>query len=69
MLRFQQKVRRTMGSGAVALLEGSVEVDETVIEGSETGVRDQQNKKKQLLVMRIALQKRGIGRMYIQRDC
>ena len=43
-----------MGSGALSLLEGSVEVDETVVEGRE------------LLVMGIERKKQGIGRMYIQ---
>ena len=65
-LRFQQKVRHAMGSGAVSLLEGSVEVDETVIGGRETGVRGRKNEKKQLLVMGIERKKPGVGRMYVQ---
>ena len=65
-LRFQQKIRHAMGSGTLSLLEGSVEVDETVVGGRETGVRGRKNEKKQLLVMGIERKKQGIGRMYIQ---
>ena len=64
--RFQQKVRHAMGSGAIGLLEGSVEVDETVVGGEETGVRGRKNERKQLLVMGIARKKGGIGRMYVK---
>ena len=63
---FQQKVRRAISSRAIDLLQGSVEVNETVVRGRESGVRGRKNEKKLLLVVIIERKARGTDRMHAQ---
>ena len=46
------------------LLEGKVEVDETVVGGQEEGVVGRKNKNKKLVVFAIEKKKSGVGRVY-----
>jgi hypothetical protein len=61
---FKQKVMRAMKSGGLHLLQGKVEVDETVVGGSEEEVRGRKNKDKKLVVLGIERKGKGISRMY-----
>lgn len=61
---FKQKVMRAMKSSGNYLMEGKVEVDETVVGGQEENTRGRKNKKKKLVVFAIEKKGRGISRVY-----
>ena len=61
---FKQKVMRGMQSNHLHKLEGQVEVDETVIGGSEEGVVGRKNDKKRIVVLAIERKGKGISRFY-----
>jgi len=61
---FKQKVMRAMQSSHNYPMEGSVEVDETVVGGQEEGVRGRKNDKKQLVVFAIEKKGKGVARVY-----
>lgn len=61
---FKRKVMKAMGGSGNFLLQGTVEVDETVVGGSEEGVRGRKNGKKKLVVIAIEKKKKGVSRFY-----
>jgi hypothetical protein len=61
---FKQKVMNAMKTSGNFLLEGKVEVDETVVGGQEEGVVGRKNKNKKLVVFAIEKKKSGVGRVY-----
>jgi hypothetical protein len=61
---FKRKVMKAMQSSGNFLLEGNVEVDETVIGGQEEGVKGRKNKQKKLVVVAIEKKKKGVSRFY-----
>ena len=61
---FKQKVMVAMRSSGQSLMQGSVEVDETVVGGQEEGVVGRRNKKKKLVVFAIERKGKGISRLY-----
>lgn len=60
---FKQKVAAAMKSSGKHPLTGKVEVDETVVGGSEEGVRGRKNGKKKLVVLAIEKHGKGAGSM------
>lgn len=63
---FKRKVMKAMKSSGDFLLQGVVEVDETVVGGQEQGVRGRKNGKKKLVVIAIEKKKKGVSRFYAQ---
>jgi predicted RNA-binding Zn-ribbon protein involved in translation (DUF1610 family) len=61
---FKQKVMVAMKSSGQFLLQGKVEVDETVVGGQEEGVVGRKNKKKKLVVFAVERKGKGISRLY-----
>lgn len=61
---FKQKVMKAMESSNNFMLEGSVEVDETVVGGQEEGVVGRKNKNKKLVVFAIEKKGKGVSRVY-----
>ena len=61
---FKQKVMNAMKSSNNFMLEGRVEVDETVVGQQEQGVVGRKNKDKKLVVFAIEKKDKGISRMY-----
>lgn len=61
---FKQKVMVAMKSSGKSLMQGKVEVDETVIGGQEEGVVGRKNKKKKLVVFAIERKGKGVSRLY-----
>ena len=61
---FKQKVMNAMKSSNNFMLEGSVEVDETVVGQQEQGVVGRKNKDKKLVVFAIEKKDKGVSRMY-----
>ena len=61
---FKQKVMWGMKSSHLHKLMGQVEVDETVIGGSEEGVVGRKNGKKQIVVIAVERKGKGISRFY-----
>lgn len=61
---FKQKVAHAMKSSGNHPLTGKVEVDETVVGGSEEGVSGRQNRKKRIVVIAIEKREKGISRIY-----
>lgn len=61
---FKQKVMKAMVSSEKTLMQGKVEVDETVVGGQEEGVVGRKNKKKKLVVFAIERKGKGIQRIY-----
>ena len=61
---FKQKVMVAMKSSGQYLLQGKVEVDETVVGGQEEGVVGRKNKKKRLVVFAVERKGKGISRLY-----
>ena len=61
---FKQKVMRGMQSSHQHKLTGQVEVDETVVGGSEEGVIGRKNGKKQIVVVAVERKGKGISRFY-----
>jgi len=61
---FKQKVMVAMKSSGQFLLQGKIEVDETVIGGQEEGVVGRKNDKKKLVVFAIERKGKGISRLY-----
>jgi len=53
-----------MKSSGQFLMQGKVDVDETVVGGQEEGVVGRKNKKKKLVVFAIERKGKGIGRLY-----
>ena len=63
---FKRKVMKAMESSGDFLLQGVVEVDETVVGGQEEGVKGRKNAKKKLVVIAIEKKKKGVSRFYAQ---
>ena len=63
---FKRKVMKAMKSSGNHPIMGTVEVDETVFGGQETGVRGRQNKNKKLVVVGIEKKNKGVSRVYAQ---
>ncbi len=61
---FKQKVMRAMKSSGKDLLEGNVEVDESMVGGQEEGVVGRKNKNKKIVVFAIEKKGKGVGRVY-----
>jgi predicted RNA-binding Zn-ribbon protein involved in translation (DUF1610 family) len=61
---FKQKVAHAMKSSGTHPLVGKVEVDETVVGGSEEGVCGRKNGKKKIVVLAIEKRGKGVGRIY-----
>ena len=61
---FKQKVMKAMQSSDRFMLEGSVEVDETVVGGQEEGAVGRKNKRKRLVVFAIEKKSKGVSRIY-----
>jgi hypothetical protein len=61
---FKQKVAHAMKSSGKHPLRGKVEVDETVVGGSEEGVTGRKNGKKKIVVLAIEKRGKGVGRVY-----
>lgn len=61
---FKRKVMKAMKSSQQNLMDGTVEVDETVIGGQEKGMRGRKNKSKKLVVVGIEKKKKGVSRLY-----
>jgi hypothetical protein len=61
---FKQKVMKAMQSSGNFMMNGKVEVDETVVGGQEEGVVGRQNKKKKLVVFAVERKGKGIQRLY-----
>jgi len=61
---FKRKVMEAMKSSGRYPMEGTVEVDEFVVGGQETGVKGRKNKKKQLVVVAVERKGKGASRMY-----
>lgn len=61
---FKQKVMKAMESSNNYLLEGSVEVDETVVGQQEEGAVGRKNNKKKLVVFAIEKKEKGVSRVY-----
>jgi len=61
---FKLKVMQAMKSSGNYKIEGSVEVDETVVGGQEEGVVGRKNNKKKLVVFAVERKGRGISRLY-----
>lgn len=61
---FKQKVMVGMRSSGNSLMEGNVEVDETVIGGEEEGVVGRRKGKKRIVVIAIERKGKGISRIY-----
>jgi len=61
---FKLKVMQAMKSSGNHLIDGSVEVDETVVGGQEEGVVGRKNDKKQLVVFAAERKGKGISRIY-----
>jgi len=55
---------KAMKSSQQNPMEGTVDVDETVIGGQEEGVRGRKNKAKKLVVVAIEKKKKGVSRLY-----
>lgn len=63
---FKQKVMVAMKSSGQSLMQGQVEVDETVVGGQEEGVVGRKNAKKRLVVFAAERKGKGISRLYGQ---
>jgi hypothetical protein len=61
---FKQKVMNAMKSSDNFMLEGNVEVDETVVGQQEEGVVGRKNINKKLVVFAIEKKHKGVSRMY-----
>ena len=61
---FKRKTMKAMESSGNFLLEGSVEVDEMVIGGQETGTKGRKNINKKLVVIAIEKKRKGVSRFY-----
>ncbi len=61
---FKQKVMAAMKSSGKSLMNGKVEVDETVVGGQEEGVVGRKSKKKRLVVFAIERKGKSISRLY-----
>lgn len=61
---FKQKVAHAMKSSGNHPLTGKVEVDETVVGGSEEGVVGRKNERKKLVVLAIEKRYKGVSRLY-----
>jgi ISXO2-like transposase domain/Transposase zinc-ribbon domain len=61
---FKQKVMNAMKSSNNFMMEGTVEVDETVVGQQEEGVVGRKNKHKKLVVFAIEKKDKGVSRMY-----
>jgi hypothetical protein len=61
---FKQKVMKAMQSSNNYFLEGSVEVDETVVGQQEEGVVGRKNNNKKLVVFAIEKKEKGVSRVY-----
>jgi len=61
---FKQKVMVAMKSSGKNLMQGKVEVDETVVGGQEEGVVGRKNNKKRVIVFAIERKGKGIQRIY-----
>jgi len=61
---FKQKVMRAMKSSGKNLLEGNVEVDESMVGGQEEGVVGRKNKNKKIVVFAIEKKGNGVSRVY-----
>jgi hypothetical protein len=61
---FKQKVAHAMQSSGQHPLTGKFEVDETVVGGSEEGVRGRKNGKKKIVVLAIEKRSKGVSRVY-----
>jgi transposase-like protein len=63
---FKQKVMKAMGVSGDFLMEGKVEVDETVVGQQEEGTVGRKNKNKKLVVFAIEKKDKGVSRVYGQ---
>jgi hypothetical protein len=61
---FKRKVMKAMKSSKEHPMEGTVEVDETVFGGQESGVRGRKNENKKLVVIGIEKNRKGVSRIY-----
>lgn len=61
---FKRKVMVAMKSSGKNLMQGKVEVDETLVGGQEEGVVGRKNGKKKLVVFAVERKGKGIGRLY-----
>jgi len=61
---FKQKVMHAMKTSGNFLLDGNVEVDETIVGQQEEGVVGRKNNKKKLVVFAIEKKGKGVSRMY-----
>jgi hypothetical protein len=62
--KFKGKVMKAMESSGNHKINGSAEVDETVVGGQEEGVVGRKNAKKKLVVFAIERSGKGVSRMY-----
>ena len=61
---FKQKVMKSMESSGNFPLDGTVEVDETVVGQQEEGVVGRKNSKKKLVVFAVEKKSKGVSRVY-----
>ena len=61
---FKQKVMHAMKTSCNFLLDGNIEVDETIVGQQEEGVVGRKNNKKKLVVFAIEKKGKGVSKMY-----
>ncbi len=61
---FKRKVMKAMGGSGNFSLQGTAEVDKTVVGVAEEGVRGRKNGKKKRIVIAIEKKKKGVSRFY-----